>query len=1022
MVVCNQDKTGREIRKRVTVTFDRNSGAVAYVFSYRSQRFGSLRPSFVRAVQQISAVVGAPREHVVTQLAGDQHQSHLVYWGSINFVPLTNDDRLNLLSGNPTGKGYLVDFQLSLRYSAEHNFPIYAMTGNPGFVLNYRVDNDGTERLASRLIAPAVFLPTFTSPSASSRPITEPEPQPETSPAKTWLRIDAKLPDAAAWIQIASRPTLEEAKSVAQQYVQLFPSTVILQSINGYFAITVGWLNKEYGRPLKDSLISRRVIPPDSFLSSGGKYQSPIWSSEGRTIQSRADLLSYALLRTTPGNAMIAGFQEQVTGLPNPNSDYLTLLEGASTSSKGLRQLPEGTLLKIRRSKDTWQQVKSLNGMTGWVSLGRPINKEEVVGPDERARRDKIIRAANIFLDDLRVYIGLHPETPDIASVSQKAFKLQSAIDSDDIPTIESTTKTLKPKMEAIPGFSGFVSSREKERKEAEIKALGEAVSLARRHERFLRDQIALNLTSPETEAFAALLSEYEAALNEPELATLTKLNERLRNIVSDRGLSDAYDQAIAGQQKPPQPPVIPSETSPNPDNGKIHLTEKNQFLLQGALTDWVLLFNASGKAPHVVRNIRGDIVFEGQQAGACVLHDPAGKIEGVDVGDMLASFNVEAAHLDSGPCPETALKSYDVLIALRDELLKQPPSYLDPLLGLVEDGTFQKLKTLTADEFQGLKDKWNIAGTKIETEIEAATRPGYGLVKVDNGSTTICMTTGDEEQAAQRELLNEQRNVLSRFFATAPEVSSTTQDAAFTAAKRGQCGAIYASRSDLWEDIQGSRRDNIHYEVVPLWFEPKQVRDRGDEIRHKQDRLAQEEEKRELQKREEAELARRRAEADTTQKEAQDAALQAQHGPQARARADEIATAIKLLAEGKETWAKSKFPELANWYFDFRRNGWEFVALDDQVSDYGTVDWKGRPLETAFANVLISMKNRILGEKKKFCWSLGIIFDAEFDMRREPFEEQGASESCPDNSEKLRRWKQRKEFRSQWVVAEWKQ
>jgi hypothetical protein len=84
MIVCDQDKTGRETRKRITVTFDQNSGAVAYVFSYHSQRFGSLRPSFVRAVQQISAVVGPPREHVVTQLAGDQHQSHLVYWGSIN--------------------------------------------------------------------------------------------------------------------------------------------------------------------------------------------------------------------------------------------------------------------------------------------------------------------------------------------------------------------------------------------------------------------------------------------------------------------------------------------------------------------------------------------------------------------------------------------------------------------------------------------------------------------------------------------------------------------------------------------------------------------------------------------------------------------------------------------------------------------------------------------------------------------------------------------------------------------------
>jgi hypothetical protein len=923
-------------------------------------------------------------------------------------VPLTNEDRLNLLSGNPTGKGYLVDFQLSLRYSAEHNLPIYAMTGNPGFVLNYRVDNDGTERLASRLIAPAVFLPTYTSPSASSSAITKPEPQPEKSPAETWPRIDAKLPDAAAWIQIASRPTLEEAKSVAQQYVQSFPSTVILQSINGYFAITAGWLNKEYGKPLKDSLISRGVIPPDSFLSSGGKYQSPIWSGEGRMIQSRSDLLRYALLRTTPGNAMIAGFQEQVTGLPNPNSDYLTLREAASTSSKEVRQLPEGTLLKIRRSKDAWQQVELLNGMTGWVSLGRSVNKEEVVGPDERARRDRIIHSADIFLDDLRVYIGLNPETPDIAAVSQRASRLQSAIDNDDIPTVESIMKALKSKMEAIPGFSAFVSSREAERKEAEIKARGEAVALARKHQRFLRDQIAQNLTSPETEAFAALLSEYDSALKEPELATLTKLNERLRKIVSERGLTDTYDQAMAdqdhGQQTPPEPEIQPTT--------KASSTHKNRFLLEGDLTDWVLLFNATGKAPHVVRNIRGDIVFEGRQADACVLHTPAGRIEKSDVEDILASFNVETVHLDSGPCPETRLKNYDVLIALRGELLKQPSSYLDPLLGLVEDGTFQKLETLRSDEFQAVKDRWKIAATDIEREIEAATRPGYGLVKIDNDSATICMTTADTEQTAQRELLNEQRKVLSRFFSTPPEVSSTTPDAAFTAAKRGECGAIYASRSDLWEDIKGFRRDNIRYSVIPLWFEPKQVADRADEIRSEEEKALKAEQDLKRKREEEAELAKLHEQTHAKEKAAQESELRTKYGPQARAEANQITTALNELAEGKDSWAKSQFPNLAKWYGNRRTEGWEFVSQDNQITDYGTVDWKGRPLDAVFTDDSISMKNRLLGENKTFCFSLGLIFDSEFEMYREPFEA-----PCENASELSKAWKHARSFQSRWVA-----
>ena len=40
------------------------------------------------------------------------------------------------------------------------------------------------------------------------------------------------------------------------------------------------------------------------------------------------------------------------------------------------------------------------------------------------------------------------------------------------------------------------------------------------------------------------------------------------------------------------------------------------------------------------------------------------------------------------------------MLIANRGELLKQPASYLAPLLGLVENGTFEVLKTLSSEDF----------------------------------------------------------------------------------------------------------------------------------------------------------------------------------------------------------------------------------------------------------------------------------------------------------------------------------
>ena len=95
------------------------------------------------------------------------------------------------------------------------------------------------------------------------------------------------------------------------------------------------------------------------------------------------------------------------------------------------------------------------------------------------------------FLDNLVAYLSVHPETPDIASVAQEVSELKSAIDRDDVPAIEAAGGTLKRQMEAVSGWSDFVRSRAEETRQAEIQALGEAVSLASKHQRFLRGQIA---------------------------------------------------------------------------------------------------------------------------------------------------------------------------------------------------------------------------------------------------------------------------------------------------------------------------------------------------------------------------------------------------------------------------------------------------------------------------------------------------------------------------------------------------
>jgi len=58
-------------------------------------------------------------------------------------------------------------------------------------------------------------------------------------------------------------------------------------------------------------------------------------------------------------------------------------------------------------------------------------------------------------------------------------------------------------------------------------------------------------------------------------------------------------------------------------------------------------------------------------------------------------------------------------------------------------------------------------------------------------------------------------------------------------------------------------------------------------------------------------------------------------------------------------------------------------------------------------------MKNRLLGENKVTCFRLGLIFDAEFQMHREPLVTECGNDSSTND------WKQARGFKSSWVASD---
>ena len=71
-------------------------------------------------------------------------------------------------------------------------------------------------------------------------------------------------------------------------------------------------------------------------------------------------------------------------------------------------------------------------------------------------------------------------------------------------------------------------------------------------------------------------------------------------------------------------------------------------------------------------------------------------------------------------------------------------------MLGLIEAGTFEELKTLSGHELEKIKKFCEPEATEIEKKIETGV-DGFGLIKIDNGSANICVTTAEQEALIER-------------------------------------------------------------------------------------------------------------------------------------------------------------------------------------------------------------------------------------------------------------------------------
>jgi hypothetical protein len=439
--------------------------------------------------------------------------------------------------------------------------------------------------------------------------------------------------------------------------------------------------------------------------------------------------------------------------------------------------------------------------------------------------------------------------------------------------------------------------------------------------------------------------------------------------------------------------------------------TPKNSFVIEGALDDVLVLYNDTGKAPSIVKNLRGDLVFESNKTSACQAGGGLTDLwESRALNARLEKWQ-QALALPLTRCNMKSLTAYDLVIFSRGDLLKEKASDLIALLSAVDAGVLAPMISVSGEDVKAMMQGEAVLATEIEDGVAKGLKEGFGVVALSTGSSVVCEVVGDDRDA-HRALLEPYRRRLGEELRMTPTFVVTSADGAFVSAKRGQCGAIYANASDLKKLIEALRRDQIAFRYLPIWFGPDQVAGAREALSGQKRREQEKEADARRQKEDEERLRRQREGDEAAARGEKQAELQKQYGAMARAFEGQLATDMKDLLEHGSPQVAAKYPPVSTWLAAQLRDHWELMTFETTLMDYGVAEFNGRSLEAGFARTTIKMRNRLLGKYQEGCFVTAFVDDKEFAMAREPF-----SAPCETASGVMTAYRQGERFASRWLV-----
>ncbi|TPJ22578.1 peptidoglycan-binding domain-containing protein [Mesorhizobium sp. B2-8-3] len=625
------------------------------------------------------------------------------------------------------------------------------------------------------------------------------------------------------------------------------------------------------------------------------------------------------------------------------------------------------------------------------------------------ARKLKTARdAATALLSDAETFLKLNPQTSNLVEIAGQAAALNAQVQTASTDALNSSALRLTNLLMAVPGYSEFSSSRDKERAQAIEKQKAEIFAELQADQQALKHWMSSHLTSAKLPGVVQEVKALDEVSDTNDLDTLADAREGVRAMIARQALAAELDtgKTADGQSR--------NDNSQGSNSATYAVTDLNKALLRGRLEDVVVLYNSGPRAPSILRTISGQFSLTKNQARICML--------GLQRTSALDKALLEAIDPMGGKainvsldCGANDLESADLFLVQRKTFLEAPPTLQAGYLEAMETKTIRVFDPIRFEDIKARMESDQTLALKIAEEVSTGTREGYGGILLTSSSDRIC-TVVDGNAAVHEATISKIADFAGMSGST---VSYPSIDKAYEDVRHEQCRVLYASTADLKATSEALARDGVQFVFAPVWLDKNEVASTAAKLdAAKQEATKAAEEKR-VAADEEKKIAAQREADERNSKAARQADLRQKNGPAATALLNLLSDGLKRTVLGAADKAspssgismETLFPDFAKWNAGLSQDNWKPMDVTSEIQDYGTVNWKGRSLDGIVVKVTVKMASAERGQYKDECFLFGAVMDGEFQMVRDPYESR-----CNDTDASAH-WAVGHELKSLWVA-----